>query len=221
MAEFGCNWDNREQAYFMMGEAKALGINLIKFQLFTKEQVPKKLEHMVIEEEFARELVETGRQYKQDIFFTPMYPAAVDMCERIGVKYYKIRYIDNKNLIIYRKIKKTKVPVFISCTSPKETIYWNMSKFQKRMKFLYCVPLYPAKRESYTINNRGKPIPIFFGGGISDHTPDLELFQICNQNEYRNRFDYFEMHIAFDEASHERKWSKTFEELKEIVGVLK
>lgn len=212
IAEFGCNWENREQAYFMMGEAKTLGINLIKFQLFTKEQVPKELEHMVIEEELAKELVETGKTYGQDVFFTPMYPAAIDMCERIGVKYYKIRYVDNKNLIIYRKIKKTKVPVFVSCSSPEETIYKNMAKYQKRIHFLYCIPKYPATYEQY------EHIYSFLFNhfdGISDHTPSLKLFEKFKDLPHV----WFEMHMAFDEESYERKWSKTFEELKEVIGV--
>ena len=221
IAEFGVNWENREQAFFMMGQAFTLGIKYIKFQMFPKETVSADLQHMFMTEELAKELVETGKQYGQEVFFTPMYPEAVDLCEKIGVNYYKIRYFDRNNLIIYRKLKQTeKTPIFVSCDSknPKDTIYYNMAKYQERVSFLFCVPNYPAKYNDY------RPLRNLTNfDGISDHTPDLELFKYFYVLEQTkpDSIKWFEMHMCLDDNGYERKWSKTFEELKEVIEVLK
>ena len=55
--------------------------------------------------------------------------------------------------------------------------------------------------------------------GVSDHTSNLDLYKLCNHETYNNKLKWFEMHMAFDDNAPERKWSKTFEELKELIGV--
>ncbi|KKL47846.1 hypothetical protein LCGC14_2331460 [marine sediment metagenome] len=201
IAEFGVNWKSREQAFFMMGQAFALGIKFIKFQLFKEEQVPEAVRDMVITEEFARELVETGRTYGQEVFFSVFYPEAVDICERIGVKYYKVRYADNTNMDLLNKIWATKKIYFISIDN---TI------LSKRAISLKCIPQYPAKERDYY------PITKEFLG-ISDHTSDLELFKTCNSFNQELDLDWFEMHVKLDDNCYESKWSKSFEELREVL----
>ena len=221
VAEIGCNWNNREQAFKMMGMAKALGINLVKYQLFQKEDVPEEIKSMAIDEELAQSLVRVGRDHEQDVFFSCMYPEAVDICERIGVKYYKVRYFDRNNLPLYRKLKKTKNKlIFVSCQSPHDTIFYNMAKYQKRVRFLYCVPKYPAYMrdyEGFMIEYfRNNPelglFPKRIHHGISDHIEHLGLFQA-----FKNEDVWFEMHMKVDDNCIESKWSKSFEELKTVL----
>lgn len=208
MAEFGVNWKNREQALFMMGMAKSLGINLIKFQLFQKEDVQEEIKSMVINEELAKELFEVGKSYGQDVFFSCMYPEAVDICEKIGVKYYKVRYFDRKNLPLYRKLKKTDKLIFVSCQDPHDTIFYSMVKYQKRVNFLYCVPKYPAQFRDYPLIT-----PSGFSG-FSDHTDDIQILEHYLEYPYP---DWFEIHVKLDNNCVESKWSKSFEELKEVL----
>ncbi|KKK82653.1 hypothetical protein LCGC14_2801250 [marine sediment metagenome] len=217
IAEMGCNFKNRENALFMMGQAFSLGIKLIKFQLFKKEVVPEELKPLSINEELAKELFEAGKQYGQEVFFSCMYPEAVDICEKFGVNYYKVRYFDRNNLTLYRKLKKTKDNlIFVSCQDPHDTIFYSMAKYQKRVKFLYCIPKYPAPVKDYQpfrklVSYRGYL-------GISDHTNNLEMFKyFYTQRDVRPNIKYFEMHMKKDDDCIEAPWSKSFEELKEVL----
>ena len=181
----------------MMGQAFALGIKFIKFQLFKEEQVPEAVRDMVITEDLARELAETGRTYGQEVFFSVFYPEAVDICERIGVNYYKVRFKDRHNTEILNKILQTKKTTFYSTSDP---IY-----LVDHLIPLLCVPNYPAHFSDY----RG-----FITHGYSDHTPDFKLYKYARFN----KASWFEMHVCMDrETAYEGKWSKSFEELKEVL----
>ena len=129
--------------------------------------------------------------------------------EKIGVNYYKVRYFDRNNLTIYRKLKKTKDNlIFVSCQDPHDTIFYSMAKYQKRVKFLYVVPTYPALYKEYS------PLKLKFHG-ISDHTSDFELYK----NALEWKMEYFEMHMKQNDDCIEAPWSKSFEELKEVLKV--
>lgn len=210
IAEIGCNWKTREEAFQMMGMAKAVGIDFVKYQLFNKDMTPKQLHPFIIDEELARSLVRCGRDHGQEVFFSCMYPSAIDICERIGVRYYKVRYFDRNNLPILRKLKKTKDNmIFVSCKTPRDTIFKSLAKYQKRVKFLYCIPNYPAKLGDYPLIT-----PTHFSG-FSDHTPDLQLLKHYLEYPFP---EYFEMHMKIDDNCIEAPWSKSFEELKEVLS---
>ena len=51
--------------------------------------------------------------------------------------------------------------------------------------------------------------------GVSDHTPDLLLFEFA---EAGCSIDWFEMHVCLDKkTAYEGKWSKELRELKEVL----
>lgn len=226
VAEMGVNWKTPEQASFMMGMLKGIGIKYIKFQLFLPEMVQEELRTMVITEDLARYLFETGQEYNTEVFFSVMYPEAIDICERIGVNFYKLRYQDQNNLILYRKLKKikniNKKTIFVSCKKPQNTIFWNWFKYNKNIKFLYCVPKYPAKYEDYIyypyfLKNGIYTINPNFSG-ISDHISNIKLFKVFLKAYHYVKDKWFEMHVCVDkETAYEGKWSKTFQELKEVL----
>jgi len=236
IAECGVNWlvDNGfkplENAKLMILEAKNVGCWAAKFQLFNegivKETVDgmikdvktrgmrnyleyeytKQLRRGILSKEEAKELFEYGEKEGINVFFTPMFLEAVDWCEDIGVKYYKIRFKDNQNRDLIYKIQDTGKKFFISTRNHDGEDCLGYS--------LYCVPEYPAKlMDYYEIFSTG----FYDVEGISDHTSCTCLLQIAL---YENLEDirYFEKHVKLDGSIPiEDKWSVSFKELEEVL----
>jgi len=214
IAEIGCNFSNLNEAKKMINKSKEIGAFLCKFQIYNNEIIKNNpdqefLKSIMIDKEKAKILFEYGKKIGQEVFFTCMIPEGIEWCEGIGVKYYKVRFFDRNNLILYRKIKKTKVPIFVSCNNPNDTIYSNMAQYQKRVNFLYCVPQYPAPLKPYISYIDDKKFT-----GISDHTRNIELLRIAKDNK---NIEWFEIHVKLDNYCIENLWSKTFEEVKEVL----
>lgn len=218
--ENAINWDTLEQAKEMIRKGKELTENtgvktMSKFQLFGPAQVVNK-EHLeycskrMLTFEQAKELFEYGNSIGQEVFFTCMAPEYVGWCEEIGVRYYKVRFYDRKNEQILQKIEDTKKEFFISMENTDHLVHEYINKYTN-IKVLYCVPKYPAKKEDY-------PWWALSWNGISDHTPDLELY-IENMNKKRNTiFQYWERHVCLTkDTCLEREWASTFEELEEVL----
>jgi sialic acid synthase SpsE len=200
IAEFGCNWDNYQRLKKMMDRCVDLGITLVKFQLWRELQVPDEVRHMHINEELARGIFEAGLNRNLEVIFTPFYPEAVDICERIGVNYYKIRYNDyyTYDRSVMNKVRDTAKPYFLSCMTPfPDPAAINLE----------CVPDYPADPGKYQLLH-----PDFMG--ISDHTPDLRLYKKALGHP---NLKYFEMHVCMDKNCYEYTWSKTFEAIEEVL----
>ena len=213
ICECGCNFNSLNEAMKMIDKTKEIDAFLCKFQLYNAENIKKSkdykfLNEIMINEKMAKILFEYGKSIEQEVFFTCFYPKAVDICDRMEVKYYKIRFFDRNNLIIYRKIKKTNKPIFVSCNDPKDTIFYNMSRYQERIHFLYCIPQYPAPMKLYLQHWNNN---IF--SGFSDHTKNTELLKIAKDMNV----DWFEVHVKLDDNCYEKAWSKSFKELKEVL----
>jgi hypothetical protein len=73
---------------------------------------------------------------------------------------------------------------------------------------LECVPEYPASVDQYELVD-----PKF--QGISDHTPNLDLYLRALE---KPNLKWFEMHVCLDDNCYERAWSKTFDEIEEVIG---
>lgn len=204
IAEFGCNWNTGSEVLEMMDCCVDLGIKYIKFQIWKFDQVPKEVQNSYIDEGRAKVFMTEGRKRKLEVFFTPFYPEAVDICERIGVKYYKIRYKDQNNINILYKIQKTGKRVFRSSRDTHREL--------REERTLLCIPKYPAKKTQYTRYWHG----LTYGfDGISDHTKDLELYKFIIIKY--PPLEWFEMHVCLDDNAYERKWSKTFKELEAVL----
>lgn len=209
----GVNYNSDREVIEMLNNCEDLGIKYAKFQLFTKNMVSKELQHCYIDKKRAEKFYRAGKRRGIKILFSVMYSEAIDICESIGVNYYKIRYLDRNNLILYRRLKQIKdfkkKTIFVSCDNPQETIFWNISKYQKNIRFLYCIPKYPTTYHRYKKAFWTKNID-----GISDHSKDLRLFEYCKEIGY----PWFEMHVKLGDNCYESKWSKSFEELKEVLS---
>lgn len=200
----------------MLNACEDLNVKFAKFELFIKGMIPKELEPCIIDKERAKKFYESGKKRGIEVFFLTMYPNAIDICESIGVKYYHLRDVDQNNLILYRRLKKIKdfkdKIIFVSCQNPKDTIFWNIAKHQKNIRFLYRVPKNFANIKDY-FNIEWK-MDLKLLHGIIDYTTDLELFKKANETAW---CDFFEMSVCLDkETIKRREFIKTFEELKEV-----
>ena len=200
IAEFGCNWKDYNTMSKMFDRCVDLDIKLVKFQMWKKEQTPDKVNSMYINENLAKSIIHNGKRRGLEVFFTPFYPEAVDILERIGVGIYKIRYNDYYRIDrdIMNKVQETGKSYFISCLSP----YLNKGSLP-----LECVPDYPAPINQYHMVDKEFR-------GISDHTNTLELYKKALE---KPNLKYFEMHVCLDKDCYEAKWSKTFDEIEDFM----
>ncbi len=217
IAEFGVNWKSIKEFEDMVLLCRALGIKHVKMQMWKKEQIPEKLKElrtMYIGPGRAKYCFKFAKKHGIELFYSVFYPEAIDICEKIGVNFYKIRFDDRNDYPLYKRLKRTKKTIFVSCRDPKDTLYFNLANYQKRVNFLYCVPKYPAKIGDYRDLRR-----LIKYNGISDHTLDLELFKyFYTQRDVRpNMVKWFEMHVKTDDDCFEKAWSKSFKQLKEVL----
>lgn len=209
IVEAGCNWHTIEEAKLFIDKSKELGLFATKFQIYN-DDVIKDSEHydflksIQLDYEKAKELFDYGKSIGQEVFFTPMFLEAVDWCEEIGVKYYKVRFKDNNNRLLLSKTMKTpyKKTVFISAND-------GVYKYHKdRVRVLYCIPKYPAKRKDYYKEY------LYAYHGVSDHTKGTKLLKEAK----KFGFEYFEKHMKLNDDCLESKWSVTFEQLTEVLN---
>ena len=179
-------------------------------QMWKKDKVPEPVRSMYIGKGRAKYCFKFAKKQCIELFYSVFYPEAVDVCEGIGVNFYKVRFYDRNNLTLYQRLKKIRQgkKIFVSCQDPMDTLYYNMAKYQKNVIFLYCVPRYPAPLPQYD-NAFNLDID-----GISDHTKDLMLFR--SANKYAG-FKWFEIHVKMGNDCYENLWSKSFEQLKEVL----
>jgi len=209
IAEFGANWNNMSTFREMVLICKEIGIKYIKLQMFEIDKVPKEIRKMWIGKGRAKYMFKFAKSLGIELFFTPMYPEAIDILEEIGVNYYKVRYIDRHNWKLYRKIMKTGKLTFVSVDDRgiMQTLYSEMFMNYdiQRIIPLLCVPDYPAEFEQYN--------PKYIVIGYSDHTPDFKLY-----NHAKRDSTFIEMHVCLDKKdAYEAKWSKSLKEIKENI----
>lgn len=214
IAECGCNWDSLEQAKEMIRRSKEVGCFASKFQIYNEDVIKSSLhfdflKSIMINKEIAEKLFNYGKSIKQEVFFSVMYPSAIEWLEnKIGVNYYKIRFADCQNEQIIKKIEKTKKPFFLSTNFKKKVISKSPNKI-----ILYCSPHYPSLPYSYNIYFNDK-LYLNKNTGISSHCKGLKLLR--KALEYN--VSYFEVHLMLDDTHPiEEKWSLSFKELNKFL----
>ena len=180
-----------------------MGIKYVKMQVFNASQVPTSLYHMIIQGEKMARFMKFAGRYGITLFFTPMYPEAIDLCDLLGVDFYKIRFGDRNNKELHDKLKDKTNLIFVSTQNISDTIYSG-----KNIRYLYCAPEYPADLPLYD------PAYSISFHGISDHTKDFMLYRSAKKYD---GFDWFEMHVCLDDLCVERPWSKKLDELKKFI----
>ncbi len=180
VAECGVNWRNIAEAKRMIEVFKECGADACKFQMYKPNMVErhprsKDLLQIVMTEQMARELTEHGESVGVDVFFTPMYPEAVDILERLNVKKYKVRAKDADNAPLLLKVLSTKKDTYISVANNR--IGWDTldaANAKYRVKLLHCIDRYPAKDEEVHLRSVFPSYRSYISSieyvGISDHT---------------------------------------------------
>lgn len=213
--ENAINYNSIEEAKEMILKGRMLtkdtGVKtLSKFQLFNEGDIvnPEHKEFCLkrmLDFPKAEALFKYGQSIGQEVFFSCMFPLAVEWCRYIGVNYYKIRYYDRYDKDLCAMVLASEKTLFISVD--------ELYKWGDNVKPLFCVPKYPAKKEDYWNYN------IRYYRGISDHTPDLELLENALAEDL-GVIEYFERHVCLTkEGCLEAEWASTFEELEEVIKV--
>jgi sialic acid synthase SpsE len=213
IAEAGCNWSTLEEAKQFIDESKKLGLWATKFQVYNDDLIkdnPNRefLKSIMIGEQEAMELLDYGDLIGQTVFFSVMYPEAVEWLEELGVKYYKIRFKDRYNEDLFLKIYDTKKRFFISQNL-------DLTSVNERIIPLFCIPKYPSDYYDY-MTPTNPYYRNYLYKGVSDHTPDMELFL-----KHSEGYEYWEKHVMLDGTEPlEKEWSIEFEKLRGIFDEL-
>ncbi|MDP2217204.1 MAG: N-acetylneuraminate synthase family protein [Methanolobus sp.] len=176
-AEIGVNFRNLTEARRMIGLAKNAGADTVKFQIYSQEHVKghprqRELEEIILTPEKIKYLKQAADDCGIEFFATPYFPEAVDWLEQVGVKRYKIRYVDRYNSNLINTILKTNKQVLLSCDCDYlDDIIHNHKIFNPgTIDYIYCVPEYPPPLEKILF-------PYDFGDslytGYSNHYPSI------------------------------------------------
>lgn len=180
IAEIGVNWSDLSDAVEHIHLAAGAGFGFAKFQLFDEsvignsdEAVQDELRKRVLNLSQAKTLVKAGKSAGVHVFFTAMYPGAMEIVLDTEVKFLKIRHKDlhNHNLWIGIQQSGWTGLRFYSTDDPGAAVSIGHVP-------LYCVPKYPATPEDYApLLDRERWGEIRGRIGVSLHAPDKELFQ--------------------------------------------
>ena len=148
IAELGVNWRNLNEADVMIRECADAGADIVKFQVFTEDQLPKNLHRPVpiLDEMGVRYLYWRCCQHKIELMITPFYPECVKWINPY-VNRWKVRYKDNQNITLLTELNATKKEILISRDRENYPPYGSL------YKLLYCIPEYPPKKGHDIINN--------------------------------------------------------------------
>lgn len=228
IAECGVNFNSPEEAWKMIEKSKEAGCAYTKFQLYDETVIKDsplrgELQKRMITREFAELLVEEGEADGQPVFFSTMFPEAVDWVAKIGVPFIKIRLADQSDVEIGTRANATGIPILSSISAEYINNYLTLhpetmhsyNDSHQQTKFLYCVGSYPAHPDTYRF------LPSDFIGskrpgahiiaGVSDHTKGNEIMD----RSLQAGAEFCEVHVML-EGTHpiDEAVSKTFEEVK-------
>lgn len=209
ISEIGVNWDGDfDLLRNMMVNSKTVGCNAVKLQAYNEDLIKTHPENQrLMKSTITSKNIEKIDQIAKDIgiewFATPMYDDIIDILDPF-VKRFKIREFDGRKIIenqqsnLFAKILKTNKEIIISSQkSPKNCKYYGKSN----IKWLYCVPKYPANLTDMDLSNLNE------FDGYSNHIPKIiapltsvilgakiiEVHITSNKNK-----DFIDNNVSFD-----------------------
>ena len=177
IAEIGSNHLGRfESGKKVIDEFNNIGCNLMKMQLWKADDLYKntdiylETQRLELKYDLAKQFYDYCKDKGIELFFSVFNEEAVDFCEDIGVKYYKVAArVDDENLL--RKIGETEKDTFISFDNNlngKKSLKIRKNFFEESKVIpLYTVSEYPPQPKSFDINSLKSAI--LMGGGYSNH----------------------------------------------------
>lgn len=184
IADVGSNWynspnesDNLIMAKRHIYDAQKCGVNAVKFQLFTNEELygmssPKPNQYS-LPRSWIPELAAYCSQVGVEFMCTAFSPEGYQFIDPF-VNYHKVASSEMKYLAAYRVLVGMKKPILISTGGAHESeLFWLSELLQKErlqpgidFGFLQCIAAYPAKEEDYNLNVLKRNGYV----GVSDHT---------------------------------------------------
>ena len=202
IAEIGSNHcGDFEIGKKLIDELYATGVTLIKMQLWRTEDLYLDTDYEKTKPfELSFELAEKFFNYCKglgiDLFFSVFYEDAVDFCERIDVRYYKIaaRTVENRKLV--KKVLETGKPTYISFSS----LYGDPIKEHNSIKGMGhdFIPMYTvSKYPSNIMNINFRHLSYFANqnGGFSNH--DLTPTSVFYADLHKMKI--IEIHMMLDD----------------------
>lgn len=226
IAECSVNWKDISEAKAMILAAKESGADMAKFQLYNYEVIKNspifdQLHQRMLGKDECVELIETGKSLGIPVFFSCMYPEAVDLVKELQVPAIKIRELDGRDVLkegslgkyIVDKALATGIPTYIS----REALPAD-SNYLYNATWVYCIPKYPPSVEDVDLTMlEGMP-------GYSNHLPGRSGVWACLVAATFG-LRYLEVHCTIDHHSREEDIDKAvsldFSELKEVVEGIK
>ena len=194
IAEIGSNHNqNYNQAIKLINIAKKHGVDAVKFQSFkTKalysEYVPNKInakgkkidiykmfKKIEMPYEWHSKLIKYCNKIGIIFISSPFDEEALGSLENNNCPIYKIASSEIGDLLLIKKIAKTKKPIILSTGKSnlneiKRAIKWIENEGNKKIILLHCTASYPAKYESMNLNNIVTMKKNFnYKIGLSDH----------------------------------------------------
>jgi N,N'-diacetyllegionaminate synthase len=232
VADCGVNWSGSiDVAKHMIRSCKTAGADAVKFQAFTQNEIKslkgnpwyKVLKEMILDKETAAMLKDYAeKDIRIEWFCTTMYPEAVDMLEDLKVKRHKIRFKDNENIFLIRKVLLTGKPVMISI--PEQMPFKLKNEIELRaengevmttnLRLLYCIPLYPPTLQQLNLSKINA-----IHTGYSCHLPDKDLCIAAATLFCARKIDYtIEVHVKPSIIDHciDEAVSFSFDDLTEL-----
>lgn len=221
VAEIGVNWDGDfDLAKEMMVKAKETGCNAVKFQAYEEEIVkdhPERIRLMksTITKLNIDEINHLAKSVGIEWFCTPMYSDAVDLLEPY-VHRFKITesdgrpLLENKKSKLFERVLKTDKEIFVSAEkTPRNSFFYE----RPNIKWLYCVPKYPANLEDFDFTNLGD------FDGFSNHCTHF----IAPLTAAILGAEIIEIHITSDKSKDfvDNNVSYDYSELKNLVELIR
>ena len=215
IAEIGVNWNSLDIAHGMIRAASQAGCSYCKFQLFNKNTIASsslkdKLTELILTESDVKELAQTAKRNKIGLILTPMYLEAVDIADKYGTDFIKIRYDDRENIELISKAQDTGKKVLISMPyMPLEP----HRMFNPCFRYFYCIPKYPPEFEDFRLEVACTM------HGFSSHYPNF----ICDIAYAINRIHkdaMIEKHVKLNNNCIDAKVSVPFNKLADFIKQL-
>ena len=156
-----------DKKYFKIKDGLWKGYQL--WDLYNKAHTPLK---------WHRKLFSYAKSLGIKIFSTPFDESAVDFLEKLNCQIYKVSSFEITDLLLIKKIAKTKKPMIISTGTASlkeiELAFKTAKKYgAKEITLLYCISNYPARVEDFNLENI-KILKKKFKCriGLSDHSID-------------------------------------------------
>ena len=156
-----------DKKYFKIKDGLWKGYQL--WDLYNKAHTPLK---------WHRKLFSYAKSLGIKIFSTPFDESAVDFLEELNCQIYKVSSFEITDLLLIKKIAKTKKPMIISTGTASlkeiELAFKTAKKYgAKEITLLYCISNYPARVEDFNLENI-KILKKKFKCriGLSDHSID-------------------------------------------------